>query len=55
MLAACDWDPAQAGKALGVSATQIVGLAAQYPPALELLNQQLMARGRARRSPPRDS
>lgn len=54
-LAACDWDPANAGKALGVSATQIVGLAAQYPPALELLNQQLIARGRARRNPPRDS
>lgn len=54
-LAIYDWDPAQAGKALGVSATQIVGLVAQYPPALELLNEQLVARGRARRSPPRAS
>jgi hypothetical protein len=51
-LAEHDWDPAGAGTALGVSATQIVGLAAQYPPALELLNQHLVARGRAPRVAP---
>jgi len=52
IFAANDWDPAQAGTALGISATQIVGLAAQYPPALELLNQHLVARGRAPRTAP---
>ncbi|MFO0012750.1 MAG: peptide chain release factor family protein [Planctomycetota bacterium] len=51
-LAANEWDPARTGEALGVSATQIVGLAAQYRPALELLNQHLVARGRAPRTPP---
>jgi hypothetical protein len=53
VLAVQEWDPARAGEVLGISATQIVGLAAQYPPALELLNQQLVARGRAPRVPPR--
>ncbi|MFN6161543.1 MAG: peptide chain release factor family protein [Planctomycetota bacterium] len=51
-LAELDWDPADAGAALGVSATQIVGLAAQYPPALALLNQHLVAKGRAPRVAP---
>lgn len=49
-LAANAWDPARAGAALGVSATQMVGLAAQYPPAMEALNQQLVAQGRAPRT-----
>lgn len=53
VLAMHEWDPTQAGEVLGISATQIVGLAAQYPPALEALNQQLVARGRAPRVPPR--
>jgi hypothetical protein len=53
VLAVHEWDPSRAGKALGISATQVVGLAAQYPPALDLLNQQLVAQGRSPRVSPR--
>lgn len=47
VLAANDWDPAPSAKSLGVSATQLVRLLSQYPPALDTLNEQLTTRGRA--------
>ncbi|MCU0707428.1 MAG: peptide chain release factor-like protein [Pirellula sp.] len=50
ILAANDWDPALSAKCLNVSATQLVRLLSQYPPALGALNQELIARGRATRN-----
>ncbi len=44
-LAAAGWDPRGASMVLGVSATQLVRLVADHPPALELLNQERVHRG----------
>jgi hypothetical protein len=49
-LASCDWDPSTAAQQLVTSATQLVRLLAQYPPALEELNRQLEQRGRSPRT-----
>lgn len=45
VIAACGWDPKQAGVRLGVSASQLVKLVKDHPPALVMLNQERERRG----------
>lgn len=44
-LATDQWQPAEAAERLGVSTSQLVKLCKQYPPALQLVNQEREAMG----------